>query len=98
MRDAYAYASVNYATLRYVPCYCGCGEQGQRNNGDCFVREAREGSWVELDPHGFACGTCVGVALDAKDLAARGMSVRAIPTAIDAKWAKTGPSTPTAMP
>lgn len=42
----------NEATLRWIPCYCGCGAQGHRDNFDCYVREVRRDGWVVLDTHG----------------------------------------------
>ncbi len=28
VREAYRFAIVNQDTLRYIPCYCGCGKDG----------------------------------------------------------------------
>src|SRR5215813_14589593 len=28
IREAYRFAVANRDVLRYIPCYCGCGEQG----------------------------------------------------------------------
>ncbi len=54
VREAYAYAAGNWATLRYIPCYCGCGSSaGHRDNFDCYVSESRVDGWVVLDTHGF---------------------------------------------
>lgn len=52
VREAYAFAVKNEATLRWIPCYCGCGAQGHRDNFDCYVREVRRDGWVVLDTHG----------------------------------------------
>ena len=99
VRDAYAFAVDHKAELRYIPCFCGCGTSaGHRDNGDCFVKgETVPGTYI-LDPHGFACGTCVGVALDTKAMLASGMGLKAIRAAIDAKWSEAGPATPTPYP
>jgi hypothetical protein len=99
VRDAYAFALDHKAELRYIPCFCGCGRSaGHKDNFDCFVKEQTAPGTFILDPHGFSCGTCVGVALDTKALRASGMSVTAIRAAIDAKWSETGPATPTPYP
>lgn len=99
VRDAYAFAVDHKAQLRYIPCFCGCGQTaGHRDNWDCFVKEETAPGRFILDPHGFACGTCVGVALDTKAMLASGMSLKAIRTAIDAKWMETWPSTSTPHP
>ncbi len=40
-REMYRYAAVNGETLRYIPCYCGCGNErvGHKSNADCYVAE-----------------------------------------------------------
>ena len=99
VRQAYAFAVDHRAQLRYIPCFCGCGQTaGHRNNWDCFVKEQTAPGTFMLDPHGLSCGTCVGVALDAKALLASGRSLTAVRAAIDAKWSGAGIATPTAYP
>ena len=99
VREAYAFAVDHRAELRYIPCFCGCGTSaGHRDNFDCFVKDQTAPGTFILDPHGFACGTCVGVALDTKALLASGLSLKAIRAAIDAKWSEAGPATPTPYP
>ena len=99
VREAYAFAVDHRAELRYIPCFCGCGtSSGHRDNFDCFVKDQTAPGTFILDPHGFACGTCVGVALDTKALLASGLSLKAIRAAIDAKWSEVGPATPTPYP
>jgi Protein of unknown function with PCYCGC motif len=99
VRGAYAFAVDHRAELRYIPCFCGCGQSaGHRDNFDCFVKDQTAPGTFILDPHGFACGTCVGVALDAKAMLASGLSLKAIRAAIDAKWSEAGPATPTLYP
>jgi len=52
VREAYAWAVENERTLRYIPCYCGCGlSAGHRDNFDCYVAQVRTGGWVVLDAH-----------------------------------------------
>jgi len=99
VRDAYAFALDHGAELRYIPCFCGCGlSAGHRDNYDCFVRDQAATGGFILDPHGFACGTCVGVALDTKAMLASRMSLKEVRAAIDTKWATAGPATPTPYP
>ncbi|SRR5581483_3371564 len=38
VREAYRFAIVNQDTLRYIPCYCGCGEQGHTSNASCYLK------------------------------------------------------------
>ena len=99
VRDAYIFAVDHKAQLRYIPCFCGCGETaGHRDNWDCFVKEQTAPGTFILDPHGLACGTCVGVALDTKAMLASGMRMTAIRSAIDETWSKAGPPTHTPYP
>ena len=99
VREAYAFAVDHRDQLRYIPCFCGCGTSaGHRDNFDCFVKGQTGPDSFILDRHGFACGTCVVVALDTKSLLAGGLGLKAIRAAIDAKWSATGPATPTPYP
>jgi hypothetical protein len=99
VRTAYQYATANYETLRYIPCFCGCGlSAGHLNNYDCFVNDAKPDGWFILDPHGMGCGTCVAITLEVVAMRSQGMTTKAIRTAIDDRWATTGPSTQTPFP
>lgn len=99
VRNAYRFAVDHQAELQYIPCFCGCGvSTGHRNNWDCFVKEQIDAGTFILDPHGLACGTCVGVALDTKALLASEMRLTAVRAAIDEKWSSAGPPTRTPYP
>jgi Protein of unknown function with PCYCGC motif len=99
VQTAYRYAAVNYETLRFIPCFCGCGlSSGHLNNYDCFVKDTKADGWVILDPHGLDCGTCVGITLDVIAMREQGLTVQAIRAAVDRRWAGTGPSTRTPYP
>ena|SRR5215831_13898117 len=39
VREAYRFALANRDTLRYIPCYCGCGEQGHTSNASCYFED-----------------------------------------------------------
>ena len=39
VREAYRFAIANRATLRYIPCYCGCGAQGHTSNVSCYIQD-----------------------------------------------------------
>lgn len=39
VREAYRFALANRNTLRYIPCYCGCGEQGHTSNASCYFQD-----------------------------------------------------------
>lgn len=40
-REMYRFAAANGETLRYIPCFCGCGNErvGHKSNADCYVTE-----------------------------------------------------------
>ena len=39
VREAYRFALANRDTLRYIPCYCGCGEEGHTSNASCYFQD-----------------------------------------------------------
>jgi len=39
VQEAYRFALANRSTLRYIPCYCGCGEQGHTSNASCYFND-----------------------------------------------------------
>jgi hypothetical protein len=39
VREAYRFAIANQDTLRYIPCYCGCGSEGHTSNASCYVKD-----------------------------------------------------------
>jgi hypothetical protein len=39
VREAYRFAIANRDTLRYIPCYCGCGSEGHTSNASCYVKD-----------------------------------------------------------
>src|SRR5919106_3121560 len=39
VREAYRFAIANRDTLRYIPCYCGCGDQGHTSNASCYIED-----------------------------------------------------------
>jgi Protein of unknown function with PCYCGC motif len=40
VREAYRFAITNRDTLRYIPCYCGCGSEGHTSNASCYVNDS----------------------------------------------------------
>jgi Protein of unknown function with PCYCGC motif len=39
VREAYRFAIANRDVLRYIPCYCGCGDQGHTSNASCYFQD-----------------------------------------------------------
>ncbi len=53
VRRAYVFAAQNPGVLSYVPCYCGCENDGHVSNVDCFVgSRAPSGAVESWDTHG----------------------------------------------
>lgn len=50
---AYRYAVANHDTLQYIPCFCGCVNQGHGSNFDCYVREVLPEGRIRLDTMSF---------------------------------------------
>ena len=40
VREAYRFAILNRDTLRYIPCYCGCGSEGHTSNASCYFKDS----------------------------------------------------------
>ncbi|HEX4744069.1 MAG TPA: PCYCGC motif-containing (lipo)protein [Candidatus Limnocylindria bacterium] len=52
-REAYRYAIDRPDVLQWMPCFCGCVNDGHESNVDCFVRTRLAEGRVVLDAHGF---------------------------------------------
>jgi hypothetical protein len=47
VKEAYRFAIANQDTLRYIPCYCGCGKDGHTSNASCYLKpESKPGNLV----------------------------------------------------
>jgi len=49
VRRLYEFQLQNGDLMRYMPCFCGCGADGHRNNRDCYVQEVNPNGSVVLD-------------------------------------------------
>jgi Protein of unknown function with PCYCGC motif len=49
VREAYRFAILNRETLRYIPCYCGCGSEGHTSNASCYVKDSSTREKLEFD-------------------------------------------------
>jgi hypothetical protein len=49
VREAYRFAVNNRDTLRYIPCYCGCGSEGHTSNASCYVKDSSTRARLEFD-------------------------------------------------
>lgn len=96
--EVYALAGQNLDILKYMPCYCGCGESaGHMNNMQCFVNEVKDDGTIVWDDHGTRCGTCMDIAVKSVQLHTEGKTLKEIRTAIDAEY-KQGYAKPTPTP
>jgi hypothetical protein len=49
VREAYRFAVANRETLRYIPCFWGCGADGHTSNASCYVTNASTPERIEFD-------------------------------------------------
>jgi hypothetical protein len=88
MRAAYEFAARHPEVMRYVPCFCGCGQIGHKDNHDCFVTARNSANKVVgWETHALGCEICVDVAYQAWQMFNTGATVSAIRDAIEKKYA-----------
>jgi hypothetical protein len=79
LKDAHVFTADHPEVASYVPCYCGCGNSGHKNNADCFVKgRTPEGLVTEWEPHGVSCAVCIDIAVESMKMRNSGASVTAI--------------------
>jgi len=49
IREAYRFAVANRDTLRYIPCFCGCGAEGHTSNASCYLTDSSGPQRLEFD-------------------------------------------------
>lgn len=54
VKESYQFAVLRPDVLKYMPCYCGCGQHnGHRSNEDCFIAAMNEGGrTIAFEQHG----------------------------------------------
>ena len=99
LRDAHTFTADHPEVASYVPCYCGCGNAGHKNNADCFVK-ARDpqGRVTEWEPHGVACAVCIDIAVDSMKMRNSGASVMAIRKKVQSDYRPKFPDSETPTP
>jgi hypothetical protein len=99
LKDAHMFAADHPEVASYVPCYCGCGNAGHKNNADCFVKgRDPEGRVTEWEPHGVACAVCIDIAVDSMRMRNSGASVMAIRKKVQGDYRPSFPSSETPTP
>lgn len=53
VREAYRFAIANRGILQQIPCYCGCGSDGHKNNADCYIKNVKPDGTVDFDKMSF---------------------------------------------
>lgn len=98
LKDTYALAGKNAELLKWIPCYCGCGESvGHKSNKNCFIREIKKNGEVVWDSHATTCVHCVEVVVESASMQQKGKSPLEIRKYIDNKY-KEGYAKPTPTP
>jgi hypothetical protein len=99
LRDAHTFAADHPEVASYVPCYCGCGNAGHKNNADCFVMARDgEGRVTEWEPHGVSCAVCIDIAVDSMKMRNSGASVTAIRKKVQGDYRPNFPNSETPTP
>ena len=99
LRDAHMFTADYPEVASYVPCYCGCGNAGHKNNADCFVKARdAQGLVTEWEPHGVACAVCIDIAVDSMKMRNSGASVTAIRKKVQNEYRPNFPSSETPTP
>ena len=84
--------------LKWMPCYCGCGDSaGHKSNFNCFVQEIKENGKVVWDDHGTRCAACLETAIASIQMVQEGKSLVEIRNKIDETY-KEGYAKPTETP
>jgi hypothetical protein len=84
--------------LKWIPCYCGCGESaGHTSNQNCFVKQVNGDGSVVWDDHGTRCGVCLQIAAESIKMKQEGKSLKEIRAFIDKTYEK-GYAKPTDTP
>jgi hypothetical protein len=99
LRDAHTFTADHPEVASYVPCYCGCGNAGHKNNADCFIKARdSQGRVTEWEPHGVACAVCIDIAVDSMKMKNSGASVTAIRKKVQSDYRPRFPDTETPTP
>lgn len=89
IQEAYRFALANPKNiLNEIPCYCGCLERNlHKNSRECFIKnKVKQGDGEDFDTMGLNCGTCINIALTAKNLQQQGKSLEEIKETINSKF------------
>lgn len=89
IRLVYQAAGLSTEIIKWMPCYCGCGESvGHKSNLNCFIQEIKSDGAIVWDDHGTRCGVCLQIAANAINMVQEGKSLQEIRTIIDNTYAE----------
>ncbi len=92
VQEAYQFAAANPEVMKNIPCYCGCGNIGHTSNYSCYISNVDDKGRFTFDNHALGCSICVDITQDVMRLLREGKSPQEARAAIDATYAKYGPS------
>ena len=95
VREAYRFAIANRDVLRYIPCYCGCGDQGHTSNASCYFQDNSTPEKPIFDRMSLGCSVCIGITRDVMKMMDQGKSLKEMRSQIEKTYSKYGPPTPT---
>ena len=100
VQEAYAYTTEHGNELKYIPCFCGCGQHdGHTSIHDCFIKkEHLSGGPVVKDEHGANCDMCVEIIRQSSKMIQEGKTLRQVRQSITSQYGNIGPSTNTPPP
>jgi hypothetical protein len=95
VKDAYRFAIANRGVLQQIPCFCGCGTDGHKNNADCYIRAVKPDGQVVFDYMSYGWGICVDITRDVMRMLDAGSPLKDIRAYVDRTYSRFGPSTAT---
>jgi cytochrome c2 len=95
VREAYRFALANRETLRYIPCYCGCGAAGHTSNASCYFKDSSTPEKPVFDRMSLNWDICINITRDVMRMMDEGKSLKEMRAYVDQTYSKYGPSTPT---
>ncbi len=95
VQEAYRFAVANPEVMHKIPCYCGCGAMGHKDNLSCYVKEFWPDGSIEFDNHATGCSICVDITQDVMRLMRQGQDLKSIRAYVDQQYSQYGPSTNT---
>jgi hypothetical protein len=87
IKQIYKIVAHNADLLKYIPCFCGCGESvGHTSNLDCFISQIKSNGAVVWNSHAINCNNCLEIAFEAAKLKQDGKTPLEIRKYIDNKY------------